>query len=119
MYEPLAASHDVESLLPFVHIPTQPPPQQLGAVQMPGPEAYPQLVTDVQEPPASSMAMSIAASVAELRERVVSRSHSSPRPSQATAHDTLRPLSTHAASGGELGEGDGGEGGEGGRHSGI
>ena len=95
----LAASHDAEALWPFVQIPTQLPPQQPGQVQMPGPVAYPQLVTDVQEPPASSMAVSIAPSVAELRERVVSRSHSSPRPSQATAHDTPRPLSTHAPSG--------------------
>ena len=108
--------------MPFVQIPTQRPRQQLGAVQIPGPESYPQLVTDVQEPPASSMAVSIAPSVAELRERVVSRSHSSPRPSQATAHDTPRPLSTHAPSdgdngglGGEGGDGiDGGEGGAGG-----
>ena len=96
--------------MPFVQIPTQRPRQQLGAVQIPGPESYPQLVTDVQEPPASSMAVSIAPSVAELRERVVSRSHSSPRPSQATAHDTPRPLSTHAPSGGGLGDGGGGDG---------
>ena len=117
MYEELAASHDAEALLPFVQIPTQLPPQQPGEVQMPGPVAYPQLVTDVQEPPASSMAVCIAPSVAGLRERVVSRSHSSPRPSQATAHDTPRPLSTHAPSDGGLGGvagGDGGEGGEGG-----
>ena len=110
MYGLYADSHDAEALLPLVQIPTQLPPQQLGAVQMPGPEAYPHDVTDVQEPPASSMAVSIAPSVAELRERVVSRSHSSPRPSQATAHDTPRPLSTHAPSGGGLGDGGGGDG---------
>ena len=60
-YAELVAAQDIDEAAPMVQIPTQLPPQQLGLLHTPGPEAYPHEMIEVQVPPAAAWAAANAA----------------------------------------------------------